>query len=108
MITKKAIIRSLCCVAGPGIAPGLGDYASCNLQFLGVSDYIIPDVIGIWRIVSTDFHLLVNLSSVLPLSISMGFYRYSQILSRWFPIGGPIFEPPVQLYTTPRYLCVHW
>jgi len=45
MLSQKwsAFALHLVFVAGPGIAPGLGDYASCNLQFLGVSDYIIPD-----------------------------------------------------------------
>jgi len=41
-------------VAGPGIAPGLEDYANCLLLLLGVSDYILSRQAGPWRIVSTE------------------------------------------------------
>ncbi len=32
-------------VAGPGVEPGLRDYANGWLQFLGVSDYVFSGVI---------------------------------------------------------------
>jgi hypothetical protein len=35
-------------VAGPGVAPGLEDYALCNLPFLRVSDYIIQVPYDTW------------------------------------------------------------
>ena len=39
-------------VAGLGVAPNLQDYAICNLQLLGVSDYITILFIGARRVVS--------------------------------------------------------
>jgi len=54
-------------VAGPGIAPGLEDYALVNLELPRVSDYIIilRRAQDVWRVVSTDSPCRAGIASVL-------------------------------------------
>ena len=81
---------------------GLGDYANCYLQLLEVSDYIIPAIGGVWRIVSTDLLPLYaeGCLGIAPTlcwdSTDTAKFSNPELLR-----DEPILEPPVQPYTTP-------
>ncbi len=95
------------CVAEPGIAPGLEDYASVAPIPGSVGLYLHPELdSGAWRVVSTDslhqigegclgITLLLHADWVSPIQPN----SHLSVTCQWAHI-----EPSVQLYTTPRYI----
>lgn len=92
---NRALLRFM--VTGPGVEPGLGDYASrLWVDYVFIPTLCREPACSLYGVNPADGGTTSH--GVVPKIL--GFHRYSQ-LSREITFSRAHFEPPVQPYTTP-------